>query len=368
MTAATEPAPSKSKFHPLRVADCRPETRDAIVVTFEVPAEQTERFRFVQGQHLVLRTQLEGEEVRRSYSICSAPQDGKLQVAIKRVHDGLFSRWANEHLQPGHLIECMEPAGHFNVPLQPATQRHHVAFASGSGITPVLSIIKTTLAAEPHSRFTLFYGNRASSAVIFKEELENLKDRYLSRFNLVFILSREPQDIDLFNGRIDREKCDELLQHWVDPADIDVAYICGPQSMMEAVSESLQAHGVERPRIKMELFSTGLPQGPRRAVAPRDEAAADCTVTLIQDGHTRQFHMQRDRLTVLDAALEQGIELPYSCKGGVCSTCRCKRTQGEVDMDVNFALEDYEVARGFMLTCQSYPVTRELVLDFDQET
>lgn len=357
-----------SKFHPLRVADCRPETRDAIVVTFEVPQEHADRFRFVQGQHLVLRTRLQDEEVRRSYSICSAPQDGRLQIAIKRVHDGLFSSWANEYLQPGHLIECMEPAGHFNVPLQPQARRHHVAFAAGSGITPVLSIIKATLAAEPHSRFTLFYGNRASSAVIFKEELENLKDRYLSRFNLAFILSREPQDIELFNGRIDREKCDQLLERWIDPAGIDVAYICGPQSMMEAVSASLQAHGVERPRIKMELFSTGLPQGPRRKAAPRDEANADCAVTVIQDGRTRRFHMQRDRLTVLDAALEQGIELPYSCKGGVCSTCRCKLVKGEVDMDVNFALEDYEVARGFILACQSYPAAAELVLDYDQET
>jgi len=357
-----------SRFHALRVAECRPETRDAIVVTFDVPPEQREAFHFTQGQHLTLRASFEGEEIRRSYSICSAPDESRLRVAIKRVQDGLFSTWASQELKPGHLIECMEPAGHFNVPLEPSAARHHVAFAAGSGITPVLSIIKTTLKAEPDSRFTLFYGNRASSSVIFKEELENLKDRYLQRFNLVFILSREQQDIELFNGRIDGEKCDRLLERWVDPAGIDVAYICGPQSMMEEVSASLMAHGVEKPRIKMELFASALPKGPRKAAANPVKGNKDCRVTLIQDGRTREFFLEKNRETLLDAALEQGIELPYACKGGVCSTCRCKMLKGEVDMDVNFALEDYEVARGFILTCQSYPVADELVLDFDQES
>jgi len=357
-----------SKFHALRVASCKPETRDAIVVTFEVPEEQREAFRFTQGQHLTLRSIFEGEEIRRSYSICAAPDQGILQVAIKRVADGMFSTWAHQELQPGHVIECMEPAGHFNVPLDPQSCRHHVAFAAGSGITPVVSIIKATLKAEPESRFTLFYGNRASSGVIFKEELENLKDRYLSRFNLVFILSREQQDIELFNGRIDRAKCDELLQRWIDPSGIDVAYICGPQSMMEEVSTSLMAHGVEKSRIKMELFASGLPKGPRKVSAAPVKGTKDCKVTLIQDGRTREFFVEKNKDTLLDAALEQGIELPYACKGGVCSTCRCKMLRGEVDMDVNFALEDYEVARGFILTCQSYPVADELVLDFDQES
>ncbi|NKF23500.1 1,2-phenylacetyl-CoA epoxidase subunit PaaE [Solimonas marina] len=357
-----------SKFHGLRVASLTPETRDAVVVTFDVPDTAREAFRFTQGQHLTLRGQFDGEEVRRSYSICAAPDEGALRIAIKRVQDGLFSTWANRELQPGHVIECMEPSGHFHVPLEPALERHHVAFASGSGITPVLSIIKTTLAAEPQSRFTLFYGNRGSSSVIFKEELENLKDRYLTRFNLVFVLSREPQDIELFNGRIDRDKCDQLLERWLDPTDIDVAYICGPQSMMEAVSTSLQAHGVDKSRIKMELFASGLPRVPRARPAASAEAQADCKLTLIQDGRSREIFIARNKETILDAALEQGIELPYSCKGGVCSTCRCKMTKGEVEMDANFALEDYEVARGFILTCQSYPLTDELVLDFDQES
>ena len=238
----------------------------------------------------------------------------------------------------------------------------------GSGITPVLSIIKATLAGEPHSRVTLVYGNRASSSVIFREELANLKDCYLDRFTLIFILSREQQDIELFNGRIDRVKTDQLLEHWIDPATVDLAYICGPHSMMQQVSASLEQHGIARDRIKMELFFAGTPAAPRRPSPGASPGDQQCLVTVIQDGRSRQFTAEKNKHTLLEAALEQGIELPYSCKGGVCSTCRCKMTTGEVDMDTNFALEDYEVARGFILTCQSYPLSSEVVLDFDQET
>jgi ring-1,2-phenylacetyl-CoA epoxidase subunit PaaE len=261
----------------------------------------------------------------------------------------------------------MEPAGHFNVPLQPDAARHHVAFAAGSGITPVLSIIKTTLAAEPRGRFTLIYGNRASSSVLFKEELEDLKDRYLQRFNLVFVLSRELQDVELFNGRIDRAKCDRLLEQWVPAGGIDVAYICGPRSMMEEVSASLQAHGVEPARIRMELFDSGVPRGTRARATVPVKGRNEAQVTTIMDGRARGFAMTKNASTLLDAALEQGIELPYACKGGVCASCRCKLVKGEVDMDANYALEDYEVARGFILACQSFPVSDELVVDFDQD-
>lgn len=358
-----------SKFHALRVADCRKETRDAVVVTFDIPEDRQDEFRFVQGQHLTLRKRIEDEEVRRSYSICSAPEEGRIRIAIKRVADGLFSSWANTELKAGDLVDVMPPTGQFHVPLQPEQARHHVAFAAGSGITPIISIIKATLSAEPRSRFTLFYGNRASSSVIFKGELADLKDRYLERFNLVFILSREHQDIDLFNGRIDGAKCAALLEHWVDAEDIDVAYICGPQSMTEQVVASLESAGVEKQRIKTELFGTGQPARRRQRPEQVETSTLDeCAVTLIQDGHTRELRIRRNRDSVLEEALEQGIELPYSCKGGVCSTCRCKVLEGEVDMDVNFALEDYEVARGFILTCQSYPISERLVLDFDQES
>ena len=356
-----------STFYPLRVSSLTSETRDAVVLTFEVPAAQRDLFRFAPGQHLTLRAMVDGEELRRSYSICSAPFEGKLQIAIKRVQDGLFSTWAHNALQPGHIVESMPPTGKFAVPIEPALSRHHVAFAAGSGITPILSILKTVLEQEPQSRFTLVYGNRASSAVLFKEQLANLKDRFLDRFNLVFILSREQQEIDLFNGRIDGAKTVQLLRYWIDPEDLDVAYLCGPQSMTEEVSATLQAHGVAKANIRTELFGTATARAPRQALTPA-AGEQDCKVTVTQDGRQRQFTMARNQLNVLDAALQQGVELPYSCKAGVCSTCRCKMISGEVDMDVNFALEDYEVARGFILPCQSYARTSTLELDFDQES
>ncbi|GJG96706.1 1,2-phenylacetyl-CoA epoxidase subunit PaaE [Cupriavidus pauculus] len=357
-----------STFHALRVIDVTNETRDAIAVTFAVPTELADTYRYAAGQHLTVRTRIAGDEVRRSYSICAAAQDQRLRIAIKRVDGGLFSNWATDTLRPGQTLDVMPPSGHFSVPLDAGHRKHYVGFAAGSGITPLLSIIETTLRAEPESRFTLFYGNRASSTVIFKEALEDLKDTFLHRLNLVFILSRETLDIDLFNGRLDGAKADALLKQWVDPASIDVAFICGPQSMMEGVSDALKQNGVDPARIKRELFGTSTPAA--RAPQPHRVAAGkqDCEVTVIQDGRSRSFTVARNAQTVLDAALEQGIELPYACKGGVCSTCRCKRVSGEVDMDVNFALEDYEVARGFILSCQSYAVSDRLVLDFDQET
>jgi ring-1,2-phenylacetyl-CoA epoxidase subunit PaaE len=357
-----------SKFHQIRVASVQPATRDAVVVTFDVPEAYAGQFGYQAGQHLTLRTEVDGEELRRSYSICSAVQDARLRVAIKRVAGGVFSNWANDSLKPGLLLDCMPPSGHFNVPLSAEHRHSYVAFAAGSGITPILSLIKTTLHTEPHARFTLFYGNRASSTVLFKEELEDLKDQYLERFRLVFILSREQQDIDLFNGRIDRAKCNALFKYWIDPKEIDTAFICGPHAMMEEVSAALREHGLPKSRIKLELFATSLPKVARPAQTHPVKGENDCAVTVIQDGRRLEFSLPKNRETVLEAALRQGIELPYSCKGGVCSTCRCKVVQGEVDMDANFALEDYEVARGFVLTCQSYPVTDRLVIDFDQET
>lgn len=357
-----------SKFHEIKVASVRQETRDAIVVTFDVPAALTDQFHYLQGQHLTLRAHLNGEELRRSYSICSAVQDQTLRIAIKRVPGGVFSNWANDTLKPGSRVEVMPPSGHFNAPLVPEQRKHYVAFAAGSGITPVFSIVKTILITEPHSQVTLVYGNRSSSSVIFKEELADLKDLYRERLNLVFIMSREQQDIDLFNGRINRAKCDALLEKWIDPTSIDTAFICGPLGMMEDVAASLQAHGVDKAHIKMELFATSLQRIPRSRPEHLVQGHNQCQVTVIQDGRTRQFTMDKNTTSILDAGLAQGIELPYSCKGGVCSTCRTKVVKGEVDMDANFALEDYEIARGFRLLCQSYPVTDQIVIDFDQET
>jgi ring-1,2-phenylacetyl-CoA epoxidase subunit PaaE len=354
-----------SKFYPLTVAKVKQETRDAIAVTFDVPAELKPQFAYQQGQHLTLRAMIDGEDVRRSYSICSAVQDEQLRVAIKRVSGGQFSSWANEHLKPGATLEVMPPMGHFNVPLDPQSERHYLAFAAGSGITPILSIVKTTLRAEPKSRFTIVYGNRASSSVIFRDELTDLKDTYMDRLKLVYVMSREQQDIELFNGRITEEKCGLFLKHWIAIDDIDVAFICGPEDMMHGVSRSLQAAGLAKEKIRIELFAASIPKHehkPRKVEAGQQHQTE---VTVIMDGNAASFTMDKDKESILDAGLRAGIDMRYSCKGGVCSTCRCKVLDGQVEMDVNYALEDYEVARGFVLSCQSFPITDKVVVDFD---
>ncbi|MES2898123.1 MAG: 1,2-phenylacetyl-CoA epoxidase subunit PaaE [Pseudomonadota bacterium] len=355
-----------SKFYPLSVARVHHETRDAIAVTFNVPPELADSFAYQQGQHLTLRTQIEDQDVRRSYSICSAVQDGALRVAIKRTQGGLFSCWANEHLKAGMTLEVMPPMGHFNVPLDAASARRYVAFAAGSGITPILSIIKTTLLAEPNSSFTLFYGNRASSSVIFKDELSDLKDIFMGRLTLAYVMSREQQDIELFNGRITKEKVEQLLNHWIRVDDIDIAFICGPEDMMLGVSSALQEAGMPKANIKVELFAASIPKHQHKPRQFAAETRHETEVTVILDGNQTSFTMDKDKESILDAGLRAGIDMRYSCKGGVCSTCRCKLLDGKVDMDANYALEDYEVARGFVLSCQAFPVTDKVVIDFDQ--
>jgi len=356
-----------SNFYPLRVASVKQETRDAVVVTFAVPYDLQDIFRYTQGQYLTLRTTIDGEEVRRSYSICSSVQDNSLRVAIKRAPGGAFSTWANEDLAVGAVLDVMAPMGNFFVPLDPANRKHYLAFAAGSGITPMLSILATTLAAEPHARFTLFYGNRATSSVMFRDELAELKDRYLDRFRLGYVLSREPQDIDLFHGRIDKLRCEQLFKQWIELDDVDVAFICGPEQMIHDVSDALLAENFPKTSIKAELFGASTPKGPHVARARTSPGTQECEVTLIIDGTHVGFTMEKDKESVLDAALRQGIDVRYSCKAGVCSTCRCRVVEGKVDMDANYALEDYEVARGFVLSCQSFPITDKLVMDFDQD-
>ena len=358
-----------SKFFPLIVDQVRKETRDSIVATFAIPPELRDRFAFTQGQHLTLRALINGEDLRRSYSICSAVQDGDVRVAIKRTPGGQFSTWANDTLQPGTTVEVMPPMGHFNFPLDPDSARSYLAFAAGSGITPILSIVKTTLAAEPGSRFTVIYGNRASSAVIFREELAELKDAYRERLNLVYVMSREQQDIELFNGRITRDKCEQLFDRWIDVATHDAAFVCGPEEMMHAVSDALQAKGMPKSAIKIELFAASIPKKKEHVARARAGAEPSASaITVIIDGDHSSFSMARDTVSILDAGLEHGIDIRYSCKGGVCSTCRCKVLEGKVEMDANYALEDYEIARGFVLSCQAFPVSDRVVLDFDSDS
>jgi ring-1,2-phenylacetyl-CoA epoxidase subunit PaaE len=353
-----------SKFHALPVASVERETRDAIAVTFDVPAQLRELFRFEPGQHLTLRTDIGGDDVRRSYSIC-APAGGPLRIAVKRTPGGLFSMWANDALRAGTMLDVMPPMGHFGVSADPNASHHYLGVAAGSGITPLLSIVTTALVKEPRSRFTLIFGNRASSTVMFRDELAALKDRYLGRFNLVHVLSREPQDIELLHGRIDRAKADALFTRWVRVDDVDYAFVCGPEGMMDAVRASLIAHGLPPERVRIERFAASIPKHTHVPRPLPQAAQTECEVTVVIDGSQRTFLLEKGNENIIDAGLRNGIELPFSCKGGVCSTCRCKLVSGEVDMDVNFALEDYEVARGFILACQSYPVTDKVTVDFD---
>ena len=354
-----------SKFHALPVTSVERETRDAIAVTFDVPESLRDLFRFEPGQHLTLRTDIDGEDIRRSYSIC-APAGGALRIAVKRTPGGLFSMWANDMLRPGTTLDVMPPMGHFGVNADPGTARHYLGVAAGSGITPLLSIVSTALVTEPRSKFTLIYGNRASATVMFRDELAALKDRYLGRFNLVHVLSREPQDIELLHGRIDRAKADALFARWVPVDDVDYAFVCGPEGMMDAVRGALIARGLPAERVRIERFAASIPKHTHVPRPLPQAAQTECEVSVVIDGSQRTFLLEKGRENIIDAGLRNGIELPFSCKGGVCSTCRCKLVAGEVDMDVNFALEDYEVARGFILACQSYPVTDKVTVDFDQ--
>jgi ring-1,2-phenylacetyl-CoA epoxidase subunit PaaE len=357
-------------FHRLPVSRVRRETRDAIVVDFGVPDDLRNAFGFTQGQYLTVQTAIDGQPERRSYSICASPHSGHLRIAIKRVDDGLFSTWAHGSLKAGDVLDVALPLGRFFIPLDADHERHYLFVAAGSGITPVLSLIDTTLAVEPKSTVTLVYGNRSASTTMFREELQHLKDRHLDRFALIFVTSRERQEIDAFNGRIDRERMLALCNGWVDVASVDYAFLCGPESMMDSVTAVLAERGFPEERIVMERFTTAVRgaggatgDGGRRKKRDGPEQVVRANVVL--DGTLRTFEIRKDSESVLEAGLRAGIDLPYSCKGGVCSTCRAQLTAGEVDMDVHFALEDYEVRSGVVLMCQSHPVSDEITLDVD---
>jgi ring-1,2-phenylacetyl-CoA epoxidase subunit PaaE len=319
------------------------------------------------GQYLTFRRDFEGEELRRSYSICAGKDEGILKVGIKRVDGGAFSTWANEELKPGDMVEAMPPMGAFHVPLRPEEKRHYLGFAGGSGITPVLSLIKTTLAREPGSRFTLVYGNRSVSSIMFREELEDIKNAHLGRFNVVHVLESEAQEVELFSGRIDAEKCARLFKGWINIAAIDMAFICGPEPMMLAIAAALREHGLRDDQIKFELFASAPRRGKHVVRTTADTGkAATCTATITLDGTTRVIEMAKTGQTILEAALGASLDAPYACKAGVCSTCRAMVVEGEVEMATNHALEDYEVRQGYVLSCQCYPLSDRVVVTYDQ--
>jgi len=351
------------RFHRLRIADVRRETPDCVSLAFEIPDEVAPEYRFVQGQHVALRAKLDGEETRRSYSICSGCDDDELRVAVKKVPGGRFSIWVNETLKPGDIIDVMTPEGRFFTSLAPEREKNYVAFTAGSGITPVLSLIRTTLAREPRSRFTLVYGNRRQSSVMFHETLEDLKDRYLTRFRLYNVFSREEQDVDLFNGRIDADKVRAFLATLIPVTTIDEAFVCGPATMIDEVEQALLAAGVAPDHIHIERF--GVPGA--TTAAPIDDAeAAESKLTLVIGGVRREVEFHRGQHSILEAGRAAGLDLPYSCKGGMCSTCRGKLLEGQVRMAKNYALEPHEVAAGYVLTCQSYPLTERVFISYDE--
>ncbi len=360
--------PRMARFHSLEVANVHQETADCIVVGFRIPQAEQADFRFEHGQYVTLKLSVNGEELRRSYSICSSPLDHEeLRIAVKKVSGGRASTELVEKLKPGMRIEVMSPMGNFTTAVDPAQERHFVAFAAGSGITPILSILKTVLRAEPKSRFTLFYGNTDQDRIIFRKRLDELRQQHGDRLSVHHILTMGKDEDMLFNGRITKEKAVELLKRFVtDPLDKEF-FICGPEQMMVNVSEALEANGVDKKRIHIELFSTPVATDTKKAAVPVDGAfSGKATVKVIMDGRETMLQVDANGDAVLDVALDAGVDVPFACKGAVCCTCKARVVEGKVEMAMNYALTDEEVADGYVLTCQTHPRSANVTIDYDQ--
>ncbi len=355
-------------FHPLRVREVRPDTDEAMIVSFEVPDEHAELFKFIQGQYLTVRHDVDGQDVRRSYSICAGLDDGELRVGVRKVAGGVFSNWLHQHLKAGDTLQVMPPQGRFFVPLAPEAPRHYLGLAGGSGITPILSIMKTVLGREPGSRFTLVYGNRRAASTMFKEELEDLKNRYMTRLTLHHVFSDEQVDSPLNMGMMNRDKIAEFLRTVIDVSHIDHAFVCGPYAMNDEGEAALLEAGMPQEGIHIERFGIALQSAGDLAKlhAPKEGDADNAKVTVVRDGLTRDIVFRKTDPSILDAASAAGMDVPFSCKSGVCGTCRAKLIDGEVRMDRNFALEKAEVADGFILTCQAHPLTPCVTVSFDE--
>lgn len=355
-------------FHSLHIKEVRRETADCVSLLFELPLSIQHLFQFVAGQNLTLKTTINGQELRRSYSICSAPHENELRVAIKKVEGGLFSGYANENLKAGDTLEVMPPTGKFNTPHSEKQTNNYLMIAAGSGITPILSLIKSIFYTEPSSQITLLYGNRTRAGIIFFEELEQLKNKYMERFNLLYVLSREKTDSPLQMGRLDEEKL--LTLHRLNEFEkMDACFLCGPEEMILQSKAFLEKVGLSPKKIHFELFtSSAMATRPKKTEADPTQKKVCSLVTLKLDGReiTIEIPLQED-LTILDAALAQGADLPYACKGGMCCTCKAKLVSGEVIMDIHWGLEEEEVEKGYILTCQSFPKTEKLIVDFDSK-
>lgn len=353
-------------FHNLKIADIVRETNDAISVEFQVPEPLKGEYAYLQGQHLTLKADVDGEDLRRSYSICSSVGEKRLRVAIKQIDNGKFSTFANQQFKVGDSLDVMIPQGRFSTDLSPNQKKNYLCVAAGSGITPIFSILKTTLETEPNSQVTLIYGNRTVSRILFLEQLGDLKNIYPERFKLMNILSREPQDSEVFNGRITTEKCTELFSGPLNKVVFNEAFLCGPEQMTVSVKEFLLSNGMDKENVHFELFITDAAIATSKVDGDAQVTAGPThSVQVTIDGRTTEVKIPEEGVSILDAALAADLDVPYACKGGVCSTCRAKVVQGEVRMDVNYALEDDEVAEGYVLACQCHPLTDNVVVDFD---
>jgi ring-1,2-phenylacetyl-CoA epoxidase subunit PaaE len=354
-------------FQKLVVNDIYKETKDTVAVTFDVPKQLQEKFQYKQGQYLNLKKDINGEDIRRSYSLCSSPIDNKWQVAIKKIKGGVFSTYANEELKIGDVLEVSIPDGKFFVEVDANKPKHYIVFAAGSGITPILSIIKTHLSLEPNATVQLFYLNRKVKSIIFKDEIEGLKNKFLGRFEVFHFLTKESRGIPLLNGRFTSEKLQELVAKVIEVASVDECFICGPEEMIFLIRDELTAAGLAKEKVHFELFNAGNTEESKKHIAEVLEHQADKTEVTIIDGD-KEFHFEMDVAdhdNILDAALANDADLPFACKGGVCCTCRAKVIEGEVEMKLNYGLEPDEVEAGYVLTCQAVPVTDKVVVDFD---
>ena len=354
-------------FHPLKIKNIQKETADCVSVCFEIPPELKDQFLYKEGQNITIRATIDGTELRRSYSLCTAPHENEIKVAIKKVQSGLLSTVANEIFKKGDLVDVMQPVGKFNAKTTGGSTGNYLAIAAGSGITPVISIIKHTLQMQANSNFTLIYANKTRSSIIFFEELEGLKNKYMNRFNFINVLSQEKTDADINYGRINQEKL-AGMQKLISFNSFDSIYLCGPEQMIFSAADFFESIGIDKRKIHFELFtSPGQTNKNKEAINNiADEAdAALSNITIKLDGRSFNFKLPKNGPGILDAALQQGADLPYACKGGVCCTCRAKLVSGEVSMDVNYALEPEEITAGFILTCQSHPLTENVVIDFD---
>jgi len=356
-----------AKFFQLKVEDVRRETPDTVSIAFEIPDADKAAFQYKQGQYLTLKMDVEGEECRRSYSLSSSPDaDNELRIAVKQVENGRVSTRINQHLKAGDVLEVMAPMGNFFTELNASQEKHYVALAAGSGITPVISILKSVLMVEANSRFTLFYGNRSSESIIFKGELDALQAKYGDRLTVCHILSREDTVDPLFSGRISGAKIGQLLDRYVDVSEAAEYFLCGPEEMIKEATRLLQNLRVDKSHIHFELFTTPVAEEGTKEEAAPVAGNGISQITVIMDDEETVFELATKGKNILDAALDQNVDVPFACKGAVCCTCKAKVTEGQVSMDMNYSLDDQEVADGFILTCQSHPLTPKVVVDFDQ--